>query len=217
MSDPGSGEPLPPPHDREGDWPDPIATFGEIFAAARQEAGEPATAVLLATADADGRPSARVVLLKQVDRRGFVVYTNRTSRKAEQLAANPRAALTAYWPALGRQIRVEGAVERVADEEADAYFATRSRESQLGAWASRQSAALPARALLLERTAEAERRFAGGPVPRPPFWGGYRILPERIEFWLDRAHRLHDRVLYRRAPDGAPGGDGRWEVERLYP
>lgn len=212
-----NNQPLPPPHDRSGDWPDPIATFGQVFAAAREEAGEPATAVLLATADADGRPSARVVLLKQVDRRGFVFFTNRTSRKAEQLAANPQAALTAYWPPLGRQVRIEGAVEQVADEESDAYFATRSRESQLGAWASRQSAALPARAVLVERTAEAEGRFAGGPVPRPPFWGGYRIIPARIEFWLERAHRLHDRVLYLRRAGSDGGRDGAWKVERLYP
>ena len=193
--------------------PDPIALFVRSFERARRSAasdgGDP-TAVCLATADADGRPSARMVLLKGVDPRGFVFYTNYGSRKAGELTANPRAALCFYWPAIGEQIRVEGAVEKVSPEESDAYFASRDRASQLGAWASRQSEPLTSRARLLGRLAKAEARFVVGAVPRPSFWGGFRLSPERIEIWRSRLHRLHDRTLYVRVGDD-------WRSERLYP
>jgi pyridoxamine 5'-phosphate oxidase len=192
---------------------DPIALFARSFERARRspaaDAADP-TAVCLATADADGRPAARMVLLKGFDSRGFVFYTNYGSRKAGELAVNPRAALCFYWPAIGEQIRVEGTVEKVSDEESDAYFASRDRASQLGAWASRQSEPLTSRARLLGRLAKAEARFAVGAVPRPPFWGGFRLIPERIEIWRSRLHRLHERLLYRRDGDG-------WTSQRLYP
>ena len=179
---------------------DPLALFARSFERARRAAdddgGDP-TAVCLATAGADGRPSARMVLLKGFDPRGFVFYTNYGSRKAAELAANPRAALCFYWPAIDEQIRVEGAVVRVSPEESDAYFGRRDRASQLGAWASRQSEPLTSRARLLGRLAKAEARFAVGAVPRPPFWGGFRLVPERIEIWRSRLHRLHDRTALR--------------------
>lgn len=188
----------------------PIERFRRLFAEAREREAHDATAVTLATATPDGRPSARTVLLKEADERGFVVYTNLESRKARELGANPRAALCFFWPALGRQVRVEGAVERVDDAEADAYFSRRPRGSQLGAWASRQSAPLASRDELLERFREAESRFAGGEVPRPEFWSGYRVAPERIEFWESRDDRLHERTLYLRDEEG-------WRRESLYP
>lgn len=189
---------------------DPIGRFQELFARARE--GEPAdaTACALATANAQGAPSVRMVLLKGVDASGFVFFTNYGSRKARELDGNPQAALCFYWPALGAQVRVEGAATRVSPEESDAYFATRDRESQLGAWASRQSAPLGSRAELLTRVAGAVARFVGRKVPRPDHWGGYRVRPDRIEFWSAGAHRLHDRVLYTRR-------DGGWTVERLFP
>lgn len=188
----------------------PIEHFRKLFAQARESEAHDATAATLATATPDGRPSARVVLLKEADERGFVVYTNLGSRKARELDANPRAALCFFWPALGWQVRVEGAVERVRDAEADAYFATRPRGSQLGAWASRQSEPLAAREELLARFREAESRFADAEVPRPELWGGYRLVPERIEFWEGRDDRLHVRTLYVRDGDG-------WRHESLYP
>jgi len=205
-----AGDAPPPPHAEGPHAPDPIAAFREALERAGKREPVEATSVVLATADGEGRPSARVVLLKGVDERGFVFYTNLGSRKARQLAENPRAALCVYWESIEQQVRVEGPVERVADEEADAYFASRPRMSQIGAWASRQSEPLDSRARLLGRAAAAEARFLGRPVPRPPFWGGYRIVPERIEFWWNQLHRLHDRVLYTREGDG-------WKVERLYP
>lgn len=180
---------------------------------AEAEASEPndPNAVALATAAADGRPSVRMVLLKGHDERGFVIYTNRESRKAEELDANPYASLLFHWKSLRRQVRVEGAVSRVSDAESDAYFASRGRDSRLGAWASDQSRALDGRETFEARVEEMRRRFEGRDVPRPPHWGGYRIAPERIEFWRDREHRLHERRLF------TPDGRGGWTEGLLYP
>jgi pyridoxamine 5'-phosphate oxidase len=189
--------------------PDPIERY---IAAARHAAaaGIDTAPAALATATRDGRPSARIVLLRHVDARGFVFYTNYGSRKARELTANPVAALCQHWPTLEEQIRVEGAIEKVEGAESDAYFAGRPRESQLGAWASDQSATLESRGLLDQRYREVEARFAGGPVARPPFWGGFRIVPDRLEFWYGRPGRLHERILYTRAANG-------WSEENLYP
>ena len=189
---------------------DPIALFNELFAAARSSETADPTAAALATADRDGRPSVRVVLVKSVDQRGFRFFTNLGSRKAREIEENPRAALCFHWPTLVHQVRIEGAVEPLPAAESDAYFAERPRDSQIGAWASRQSAPLASRQLLEERVERASERFAGGPVPRPPFWGGFRLVPEVIEVWSGRDYRLHDRQLFRRE-------GGRWSVERLYP
>lgn len=166
--------------------------------------------VALATADASGKPSVRMVLLRGVDERGFVFHTNYNSRKAHELDENPRAALCVHWHSLEEQIRIEGRVERLGAEESDAYFITRPRGSQLGAWASRQSARLLSRETLEDEYRAVERRFDGQTVPRPQFWGGYRLIPDRIEFWFGRPDRLHDRLLYVRDGDG-------WKIERLYP
>jgi pyridoxamine 5'-phosphate oxidase len=152
-----------------------------------------------------------VVLLKHADEDGFVFYTNYGSRKAQQMEENPRAALCFYWKALDQQVRAEGPVERVSGEESDAYFASRPRGSRIAAWASKQSQELPSRAHLLGRVARLEARFAGRDVPRPDFWGGYRLRPERMEFWWNQLHRLHERLLYTR------DREGEWEVQRLYP
>ena len=189
---------------------EPFAPFARWFGlAARSEAL--AEALTLATATRDSRPSLRAVLLKDADRRGFVFYTNLDSRKAEELAGNPHAALCFYWKSLGRQVRIEGSVRPVLDDEADAYFATRARDSQLGAWASDQSRPLASRAALEDRLAAARRRFPEPqPVSRPTNWSGYRVVPEAIEFWQERPHRLHDRVLFTRDGD-------RWQKQRLYP
>ena len=179
-----------------------LARFEEIFArAGRMERSEP-TATILATADAAGRPSARTVLLKGVDERGFVFYTNANSRKGRELRENPRAALVFFWQSVFEQVQVEGPVEAVSDEESDAYWATRRRESCIGAWASDQSARLASRAELSARYAERERAFAGRPVPRPPHWRGYRVVPERIEFWRPGDHRLNERDCYERTASG---------------
>lgn len=166
--------------------------------------------VALATADGGGRPSVRMVLLRGVDERGFVFHTNYSSRKAKELMENPQAALCFHWPTMEEQIRIEGRVERLSTDESDAYFRTRPRGSQLGAWASDQSAVLLSRETLEAQYREIERRFDGAQVPRPPFWGGFRLLPERIEFWFGRPDRLHDRISYTR--DGTA-----WRIERLYP
>jgi pyridoxamine 5'-phosphate oxidase len=189
---------------------DPVEQFRRWFAEAG-EAGErlPET-VVLATATADGVPSARAVLLKGVDERGFVVFTNHESRKGRELDANPHAALVFLWPSLGRQVRVEGTVERAARDEVDEYFATRPRGSQLGAWASPQSSVIPDREALDALVAAAEERFADVEMTAPPFWGGYRIRPEAVEFWQHQDDRLHDRLRYRRSGGG-------WTVERLAP
>jgi pyridoxamine 5'-phosphate oxidase len=167
-------------------------------------------AVALATSSPDGRPSARMVLYKGMSAGAPVFFTNYESRKAQELEDNPRAAMLFYWSSLTRQVRVEGRVERLAPAESDAYFATRGRESQLGAWASPQSRLIGDRAELDRRFAELEREHAGKAIPRPPFWGGYRLIPESIEFWIGRQHRLHDRYRYTRAGGG-------WTFERLAP
>jgi pyridoxamine 5'-phosphate oxidase len=167
-------------------------------------------AMALATASAEGRPSIRHVLLREIDDRGVVFYTNHASRKGVELTENPRAALSIYWRELDRQISVTGDVGAVGVEESDAYFATRPRDARIGAWASRQSTELASRDELMERFAEVDARYEGADVPRPPFWGGYRITPITIEFWLGRQHRLHDRFLYERAREG-------WTIRRLSP
>lgn len=189
---------------------DPFQLFTEWLEEARGSEPNDPEAMALATADADGRPSVRMVLLKGHGPGGFVFYTNEESAKGEQLTANPRAALLFHWKSLRRQVRVEGSVDRVSDTEADDYFASRARDSQLGAWASDQSRPLDSRATFERRFEEAKRRFEGGAVPRPPHWGGYRVVPERIEFWSDRPHRLHERRLFTRSADG-------WTEGLLYP
>lgn len=188
---------------------DPITEF--LNAVERAQAHQVDTApASLATADPQGRPSARIVLVRAVDQRGFVFHTNYSSRKGRELDANGHAALCFYWPTLDEQIRIEGRVERLAADESDAYFDSRPRGSQLGAWASAQSDVLPSRETLEQHYREIEKRFEGQQVPRPPFWGGYRIVPSQIEFWYGRPDRLHDRLRYTR-------GEGGWQIERLYP
>jgi pyridoxamine 5'-phosphate oxidase len=190
---------------------DPHALFDDWLAEATAAEPNDPIAMTLATADAAGRPSARMVLLKGHDARGFVFYTNLDSRKGAEIAANPHAALLFHWKSLRRQVRIEGAIEPVSAEEADAYFASRARDSQLGAWASDQSRPLDSRETFEARFDATKARFAGGAVPRPPHWSGSRVVPERIEFWLDRAFRLHERRLFTR--DGAAG----WQEGLLYP
>lgn len=189
---------------------DPFALFDEWLAEAREKELNDHEAMALATADASGQPSVRMVLLKGHGPDGFVFYTNEQSRKGGELGANPHAALLFHWKTLRRQVRVEGRVERVDDADADAYFASRARDSQLGAWASDQSRPLDQRATFERRFSEMTDHFDGKDVPRPPHWGGYRVIPERIELWSDRPHRLHERRLFVRDGDG-------WSEGLLYP
>lgn len=189
---------------------DPHLLFEEWFALARGSEIHDPNAVALATADAAGRPSVRMVLLKGHDEHGFVFYTNQDSRKGGELEANRQAALLFHWKSLRRQVRIEGPVQPVSAAEADAYFASRSRDSQLGAWASDQSRPLLAREVFEQRFEEARCRFEGSEVPRPPRWSGFRVVPERIEFWSDREHRLHERRLF-------TFNRGAWSESLLYP
>jgi pyridoxamine 5'-phosphate oxidase len=189
---------------------DPFVLFEQWFAEARAGEINDPEAMALATADGDGRPTVRMVLLKGHGPDGFVFYTNEQSAKGEQLAQNPRAALLFHWKTLRRQVRIEGTVERVADAAADAYFASRARDSQLGAWASDQSRRLDQRETFERRFDEVTQQFDGQDVPRPPHWRGYRVIPDWIEFWSDRPHRLHERRLFTL-------GDGGWSEGLLYP
>lgn len=189
---------------------DPFALFDSWYAEAKASEPNDPNAMALATADADGRPAVRMVLLKGHGADGFVFYTNRTSRKADDLRQNMQAGLLFHWKSLRRQIRIEGRVTLASEAESDAYFASRGRDSQLGAWASDQSSPLESRATFEARFAEMQARFDGGDVPRPPYWGGYRVTPDRIEFWQDRAHRLHERRLF--TPT-----DGGWREGLLFP
>ncbi len=188
-----------------------LRVFSRLFRKAKKcKAIRDATAMLLATADCAGRPSIRAVLLKGADDRGFVFYTNTESRKGRKLSDNPQAAVTFFWHPIGVQVHIEGSVERVDPAEADAYWATRPRDSQLGAWASLQSRPLMNRRVLLARVLEQAKRFHGKPIPRPSMWTGFRIIPDRIEFWKEGAFRLHDRQLYERRGN-------KWSYMHLYP
>ena len=192
------------------DEKDPIRRFLEWFEEAKRREPDVPNAMALATADADGAPSVRMVLLKDVDQRGFVFYTNLESRKGRELGAGAQAALLFHWKSLHRQVRVEGPAEPIADAEADAYFATRDRGAQIGAWASDQSRVMEGRHDLEKRVAKFAAQFGFGTIPRPPFWSGYRIVPERIEFWSEGRFRLHERDAFSRIGE-------EWRLDRLYP
>lgn len=190
---------------------DPAALFSLWFAEAQASEPSDPEAMSLATIDADGTPSVRIVLLKTFDAHGFVFYTNKQSRKGLALAANPAAALCFHWKSLGRQVRVEGRAEHVGEAEADAYFGTRPQGSRIGAWASQQSRTLASRSALEEAVAEYQEKYSQSPViPRPAHWGGYRVIPNRIEFWHEGEYRLHTRLVYKRADSG-------WDKEMLFP
>ena len=189
---------------------EPYEQFRRWFAEAEATEPNDPNAMAIASVGADGQPSVRMVLLKDADTRGFVFYTNYESRKGRQLQETRKAALLFHWKTLGRQVRVEGTVENVTDEEADAYFASRHRSSQIGAWASQQSRPLESRFELEKRVAAYAAKYAIGSVPRPPYWSGFRVVPARIEFWENKPFRLHDRLVYSRAGDG-------WTTEKLYP
>lgn len=189
---------------------EPFELFGDWYGEAQRLDIKEPTAMTVATATPDGRPSARTLLLKAYDDRGFCFYTNLTSRKGKELKDNPHVSLLFYWMPLGRQIRIEGAVERVSEKEADDYFASRRRGSQIGAWASKQSLAMDRDEALRDRVAEVAGQFEGGPIPRPPFWSGFRLVPEYFEFWEEGEYRLHKRITYVREGSG-------WVVSRIYP
>lgn len=192
-------------------FPDnPIELFASWFEEAKATDLEEPTAMTLATATKEGVPSARVVLLKQFDERGFCFFTNLTSHKGKELAANPKASLCFYWEVLGKQVRIDGDVERVDEKESDDYFASRARESQIGAWASKQSYPMKSREELVERVRDISQQFSGQPVPRPPFWSGFRVVPHAIEFWVKGEARLHTRIKYQKEHGG-------WYTENLYP
>jgi pyridoxamine 5'-phosphate oxidase len=198
-----------------GDFTDadePLRLFADWFADAKRAEPVNPEAMTLSTIDADGMPNARMVLLKGFDERGFVFYTNSESIKGQELVAAPKAALTFYWKSLQRQVRLRGPVEPVSKEEADAYFASRSRMSQIGAWASKQSSELESRLAFEKAVALYTAKFGIGTVPRPPHWSGYRIVPRQIEFWQERPFRLHDRIAFARSTLNAP-----WTKRRLYP
>ncbi|MED5548829.1 MAG: pyridoxamine 5'-phosphate oxidase [Pseudomonadota bacterium] len=194
------------------DREDPFALFADWLEDAKRKEPNDANAMALATADADGLPDVRMVLLKDVDQDGFVFYTNLESAKGQQLAVNAKAALCFHWKSLRRQVRVRGLVQPVAADEADAYFASRARDSRIGAWASKQSRPLESRFALEKAVAREAARFGLGEVPRPPHWSGFRIVPVSIEFWRDRPFRLHDRMTFSRPDSHSP-----WQVDRLYP
>lgn len=207
--------------------PDPLTLFSEWYALAEKHEPSDPNAMALATVNKDGMPSVRIVLLKAYEDGGLTFYTNKESRKGEDLAHHPKASLCLYWKSLKRQIRAEGMVELLSDAKADAYFATRPRGSQIGAWASHQSKPLLSRAALEKRVHEVEKQYEGKKVPRPPYWGGYRLNPSSLEFWQERIYRLHDRIVYRRV-EGEVWTDDRilyrrdetetvWRIERLYP